>query len=255
MDFGEKKGQIAHLDRNPANNELDNLAWLCFDHHDQYDSRTSQSKGLTIGEVKRYRGQLYQAVEEMRVGKRPPSTESPSEVRAETSVGELTILYDETRHRFKERNNQCQVYRIGLQNRGRTTVKNVAVKITSITAAQDKQNDELRKYVDLEIGLSVNPFGEYSHPNRIPESSVILHPGEEAIFDFVRLCIIPGNYSILHSRFFENPQTSHLFRRPRGVLSPGEYTIAISAQSDNLNPIEQRFEISSSSKSVTFRPV
>ncbi|MBA4422972.1 MAG: hypothetical protein C0390_07695 [Syntrophus sp. (in: bacteria)] len=57
-DTNEKKGQIAHLDRDPSNNEVDNLAFLCLDHHDQYDSRTSQSKGLTIDEVKRYRTEL-----------------------------------------------------------------------------------------------------------------------------------------------------------------------------------------------------
>ena len=57
-----KKGQIAHLDGNWANNAEDNLAFLCFDHHDEYDSKTSQSKGLTEQEVKAYRKQLYQEV-------------------------------------------------------------------------------------------------------------------------------------------------------------------------------------------------
>jgi len=57
-DDNEKRGQIAHLDRDPANNAIDNLAFLCLEHHDQYDSRTSQSKGLTIDEVKRYRTAL-----------------------------------------------------------------------------------------------------------------------------------------------------------------------------------------------------
>jgi hypothetical protein len=61
-DDGEKKGQIAHLDHNPANNGEDNLAFLCLEHHDQYDSRTSQSKGLTIDELKRYRTELLSVV-------------------------------------------------------------------------------------------------------------------------------------------------------------------------------------------------
>ena len=52
-------GQIAHLDRDPNNNEFDNLAWLCLDHHAQYDSTSRQSKGLRIGEVKQYRAELY----------------------------------------------------------------------------------------------------------------------------------------------------------------------------------------------------
>lgn len=58
-DFDEKKGQIAHLDNNRANNKLENLAFLCLDHHDTYDSKTSQSKGIKGKEVKNYREELY----------------------------------------------------------------------------------------------------------------------------------------------------------------------------------------------------
>ena len=58
-DQGVKKGQIAHLDHDPANNRPDNLAFLCFEHHDQYDSPTSQSKSLQTDEVKAHRKKLY----------------------------------------------------------------------------------------------------------------------------------------------------------------------------------------------------
>lgn len=53
------KGQIAHLDGNSSNYNEDNLAFLCLYHHDEYDSQTSQSKGITIEEIKQYRNQLY----------------------------------------------------------------------------------------------------------------------------------------------------------------------------------------------------
>lgn len=59
-----KKGQIAHLDGNPSNNCLDNLAFLCLDHHDEYDTKTSQSKGLTPQELRSYRKELHEHVEE-----------------------------------------------------------------------------------------------------------------------------------------------------------------------------------------------
>jgi hypothetical protein len=62
-DTGLKQGQIAHLDGNNSNNDLDNLAYLCLDHHDQYDGRTSQSKGLTLNEVRRYRKELHEAID------------------------------------------------------------------------------------------------------------------------------------------------------------------------------------------------
>src|SRR5947207_954201 len=61
QDYCEKQGQIAHLDHDPGNNDPDNLAFLCFDHHDRYDSRTSQSKGLTAKEVRAYREKLWDA--------------------------------------------------------------------------------------------------------------------------------------------------------------------------------------------------
>lgn len=53
-----KQGQIAHLDQENKNNSIDNLAFICLAHHDQYDSKTSQSKGLTVTEVKVFRTEL-----------------------------------------------------------------------------------------------------------------------------------------------------------------------------------------------------
>jgi hypothetical protein len=55
-----KKGQIAHLDQDRSNNALENLVFLCFDHHDEFDSTTSQAKGLTRAEVCRYKAGLLQ---------------------------------------------------------------------------------------------------------------------------------------------------------------------------------------------------
>lgn len=57
-DLEVKKGQIVHLDKNSSNNIYDNIAFLCLEHHDHYDSKTSQSKNFTIIEVKRYRDEL-----------------------------------------------------------------------------------------------------------------------------------------------------------------------------------------------------
>lgn len=62
-DTSIKPGQIAHLDRDAANPSFDNLVFLCLEHHDQFDSRTSQSKGLTSDEVRRFRQELTTAIE------------------------------------------------------------------------------------------------------------------------------------------------------------------------------------------------
>ncbi len=57
------KGQMAHLDGDPSNHELDNLAFLCFNHHDEFDGRTSTSKGLQLEEVRQWRNELYKEME------------------------------------------------------------------------------------------------------------------------------------------------------------------------------------------------
>lgn len=62
-DTRHRKGQIAHLNRKRSDNRFANLVWLCLEHHDEYDSRTSQSKGLTIDEVRHYRDKLLRLVQ------------------------------------------------------------------------------------------------------------------------------------------------------------------------------------------------
>ena len=54
-----KKGQFAHLDGNHENPSERNLAFLCFEHHDEYDSTTRLSKGLREPEIKKWRDELY----------------------------------------------------------------------------------------------------------------------------------------------------------------------------------------------------
>lgn len=55
----EKRGQIAHINRDSNDSRFENLVFLCMAHHDQYDSKTSQSKNYTRAEVKKYRDQIY----------------------------------------------------------------------------------------------------------------------------------------------------------------------------------------------------
>jgi hypothetical protein len=61
-DLTEKNGQVAHIDQNPAHSTEDNLVFLCMEHHSLYDSKTSQHKNYTEGEVRRARIKLYGAV-------------------------------------------------------------------------------------------------------------------------------------------------------------------------------------------------
>lgn len=65
-DARQKRGQIAHVDRDRANHALANLCYLCLPHHDQYDARTSQSKGYTPDELLEYRDILYSELPRLR---------------------------------------------------------------------------------------------------------------------------------------------------------------------------------------------
>src|SRR5262249_17662889 len=62
-DLTPKNGQIAHLDKDPSNNARANLMFLCLEHHDEYDSRTSQSKSLTERELRDYYRQLIEELD------------------------------------------------------------------------------------------------------------------------------------------------------------------------------------------------
>ena len=57
-----KNGQIAHIDRNRANSTLENAAYLCLNHHDEYDGKRKQSKRFKPDELKHYQNLLYEAV-------------------------------------------------------------------------------------------------------------------------------------------------------------------------------------------------
>jgi len=59
-DWSQKKVQVSHIDRNPQNNHPTNLVPLCLNHHDEYDSSTSQSKGITKEEIIKYKKMLIE---------------------------------------------------------------------------------------------------------------------------------------------------------------------------------------------------
>lgn len=56
------QGQIVHLDRDPSNSDLDNLAYLCLECHKNYDTRSNRVLAYTPEEIRYYREQLYRAL-------------------------------------------------------------------------------------------------------------------------------------------------------------------------------------------------
>ncbi len=95
-DLGEKDGQIAHLDRDPANNNEDNLAFFCLRHHSLYDSTTSQHKNYTTLEVKAARKKLTELIAQRKelVASRGdnPAQPTPREADRKTLDDLLRIL-------------------------------------------------------------------------------------------------------------------------------------------------------------------
>jgi hypothetical protein len=56
------KGQIAHINHNRSDNRECNLAFLCIPHHDEYDSKTSQSKNITQAELVHWKSKLEEVM-------------------------------------------------------------------------------------------------------------------------------------------------------------------------------------------------
>jgi hypothetical protein len=92
----DRPGQIAHLNRDPSDSRFDNLVFLCFEHHEEYDRRPSQSKALLASEVRKYRDQLYA---------RYPKFHTVAKHAAKAENADLRSLpktsqYEELRRRF-----------------------------------------------------------------------------------------------------------------------------------------------------------
>jgi hypothetical protein len=94
-DLEMKKGQIAHIDHDPSNNIEHNLAFLCFNHHDEYDSKTSQAKGISPRELIAYKRCLTHAIETHEHEARP---------RAIKQKGYLSPLHSHDKTIFQKSN-------------------------------------------------------------------------------------------------------------------------------------------------------
>jgi hypothetical protein len=93
---GRRKGQIAHVNGKAYDSRFENLVWLCIEHHDEYDSRTSQSKGITAGELREFRDRLYKEL-----NSKPSILENSADATsAEVSRSDELNEYEKVRKRF-----------------------------------------------------------------------------------------------------------------------------------------------------------
>jgi 2-polyprenyl-3-methyl-5-hydroxy-6-metoxy-1,4-benzoquinol methylase len=106
----KSSGQIAHINRNRNDNEEGNLAFLCLKHHDDYDSKRSQSKGITKLELLYAKKSLYDALDAQYNNHnrphRPEDNAEITEVYTEFELSNSVEFYDLVAEFYDERNTQ-----------------------------------------------------------------------------------------------------------------------------------------------------
>src|SRR5471032_1705521 len=59
-----RNGQIHHLDGNPSNNAIDNLVWLCIEHHEDVGKVGRASRRMSPAVIRRYQKRLQKLVQQ-----------------------------------------------------------------------------------------------------------------------------------------------------------------------------------------------
>lgn len=80
---GTQGVHVHHIDENPNNNKLNNLAFLCFYHHDEASKKGSLSKKLTPRTIKKFRDNWYEEITEIRKKRREYRSTPLTEVSEE----------------------------------------------------------------------------------------------------------------------------------------------------------------------------
>jgi hypothetical protein len=96
-----RKGQIAHLNHDRSESTFENLVFLCLDHHDEYDSQTSQSKGLLPEEVREYRDRLYEQNQDAPNIAKHAATSETAELEPLPTAPQYEILRKRFRNKFE----------------------------------------------------------------------------------------------------------------------------------------------------------
>ena len=156
-----KKGQIAHLDGDHGNSADDNLAFLCLEHHDEFDSTSSVSKGLREREVKQWRDELYKEMEyRFRTSRR--------------HVTELKILRFVRLHASEEYDYYCAHFR--LRNTGEAEISSptVSIDLTDQIFGEPKWDDQIEVKLPCTKQMSSDLFRANGRIATIGPSAVLL---------------------------------------------------------------------------------
>ena len=168
----------------------------------------------------------------------------------------LNIVFDEKRHKKSEANGQCCWFYIDVENKSKPTVQNVTVKIVDLKADNDQSNEVISSVIGHTLALAETADGPYTPP----KASTVIHAGDRATFEIVRICQRPGNHWITHSNYIQsviNPQTHRQMwqQKPNAVIPPGKYSITLLPQGDNASGKLVTFEFWATEDAVYFREI
>lgn len=98
-----RHGQIHHIDSNPSNNDLDNLVWLCFDHHEDAGKQSPAARRMSPELVKRYRDTLEEKVRRNQSLKEGPGAHPRDEMFQAALDAQVVVEVGKIRYRMETR--------------------------------------------------------------------------------------------------------------------------------------------------------
>lgn len=159
----------------------------------------------------------------------------------------LVLEYDESKHSVVCAEGRVKMVRLCVRNPDRRSIKNLMLTILEIEGPLEAR-EKYAPLVGRQLAVSRDPIGDHKGAwGNKPEDRVdVLHPGREAMFDFVRLTA--GNFTFCHGSYVPGHPHQGIQRwdqQPSGVISRGKYKVRIAAQADDLKEVTGMFEFDS----------
>jgi|JI10StandDraft_1071094.scaffolds.fasta_scaffold38193_4 hypothetical protein len=222
---GVKKGQLAHLDGDNENPAEDNLAFLCLEHHDEYDTIPRLSKGLREREVRKWRDELYKEMEYRFRTTQHTLSLGPLHTEAHPDGG-MTLF------RLEVRNNNSH-----------RTVDDVCVRVISLVRLDGIDVRELLPIARPLLAIS----GSGRLPSNPPETCRDLVASDSLPFDLVSVyCDRKGGHALCYGECIKDYpfqfQGNERWRLTHDTgLRSGKYKVTIQIQGRDVIPIRKVF--------------
>ncbi len=159
----------------------------------------------------------------------------------------LILEYDENKHSVACAEGAAKMVRLCVRNPGSRSIKNLMLTMLEIEGPPEAK-EKYAPLVGRQLAVSRDAIGDHKGAwGNKPEDRVeVLHPGREAMFDFVRLTA--GNFTFCHGSYVPGHPHQGIQRwdqQPSGVISGDKYKVRIAAQADDLKEVTGMFEFDS----------